>query len=145
MVDIAQSGERWFVEPKVVGSKPTIHPKNFFKEFGEVKDWSYIYDIELRTSCSLTCWKKCLGGGNGRHSGLRNRGFTLASSSLARGTNETLPTEDRLALLKGTLAYGSNYHSKLQNDPRYSVMDPALWCTHNRWTVNYVQSNPQLR
>ncbi len=71
--------------------------------------------------------------------------LSLASSSLARGTNETIPTEDRLALLKGILAYGSNYHSKLQNDPRYSVMDPALWCTHNRWTVNYVQSNPQLR
>jgi len=31
MVDVAQSGERWFVEPKVVGSKPTIHPKNFTK------------------------------------------------------------------------------------------------------------------
>jgi hypothetical protein len=26
MVFVAQSGERRFVEPKVVGSKPTIHP-----------------------------------------------------------------------------------------------------------------------
>lgn len=26
MVFVAQSEERWFVEPKVVGSKPTIHP-----------------------------------------------------------------------------------------------------------------------
>ena len=46
--------------------------------------------------------------------------------------NGTLPTEDRLALLKGTLAYGSNYLISL-NDPRYSVTDPALWCTHIRW------------
>ena len=28
MVFVAQSGERRFVEPKVVGSKPTIHPKD---------------------------------------------------------------------------------------------------------------------
>ncbi len=29
MVFVAQSGERRFVEPRVVGSKPTIHPKEF--------------------------------------------------------------------------------------------------------------------
>ena len=28
MVFVAQSGERRFVEPKVVGSKPTIHPNS---------------------------------------------------------------------------------------------------------------------
>ena len=27
MVNVAQSEERWFVEPKVVGSKPIIHTK----------------------------------------------------------------------------------------------------------------------
>lgn len=32
MVVVAQSGERWFVEPKVVGSKPTIHPNGRLSE-----------------------------------------------------------------------------------------------------------------
>jgi hypothetical protein len=36
MVGVAQSEERWFVEPKVVGSKPTIHP------IGRLSEWTIV-------------------------------------------------------------------------------------------------------
>ena len=52
MVFVAQSGERRFVEPKVVGSKPTIHPNSsqrtrlrHMKQGGgwRVVDQNYLY------------------------------------------------------------------------------------------------------
>jgi hypothetical protein len=63
MVYVAQSGERRFVDPKVMGSKPIIYPnkkllKTSAKGFGKAKIRSYIYGIRLRARSSLTYWKK---------------------------------------------------------------------------------------
>ena len=49
MVFVAQSGERRFVEPKVVGSKPTIHPNSSQRTRLRLKVW-------VRTSLYSLRW-----------------------------------------------------------------------------------------